>query len=293
MIKYLLILYVTTTSLSSCGCQSNPINENKDNKTSISITTPGMSNPPKPIPEAQWKGDWNDQNHPKYRPSKYAYNPLQGYWILTSINGEPTKQFLAYRITYGRGIYLLTTKPAPATEPYFGQSRVQIYQINDTQIKVRDGHIYNYHIAADRSTMTLNDGTNTYTFSPYDNNGIWYWKGNWNSPSSPYYAIYHGKYNPVQGTWKKISYGDMKLVDDEYHKFYDDYTTGQSQISYGIFIKSANYEINQDGLIEDKSRLTAFSNTHKYWISGDTLFLVPYANGKLVPNKLTTLIRVN
>lgn len=334
-IKYVLTLFLSIGLLTSCGSQTNPVSENVDNKNKQVIATPGMQKPLHPISQSHWEGDWNNPTNPHYR--QRIYNPLQGDWQLTAINGKPVNLFLAYRISPNLGIQTLSNKPKPGEEPNFSGKKKKLlqhnngtsskldnnqayyglltnnsknttaketpnntkqppntitYQINDKQLKVDNGYIYNYQVSSDRTTMTLYDGTNTYSFGQYDNNGIWYWKGNWNSPLSPYYDLYQGKYNPVKGIWKKISHGTWTQINDEYYKFYDDYTIGQSQISYGTFTKSVNYEINQDGINESKYLLTTITNTHKYWLSGDTLYLEPYANGKLQSDKLITLQRV-
>lgn len=294
MIQKILTLFLSVSLLTSCGSDNDSFtneggSNNGNNNSSTIIATPGMAKPVNPIPESSWAGDWNDKADPNYQTT--WYNPLEGYWILTGVNGKTTDQFLAYNFSHGLGIEGITKKPAEGVFPPFESAELYMYQINDKQIKVRNGYIYTYSVASDRSWMTLYDGTNTYTFGVYDNNGVWYWKGDWNSKSSPYYSVYQGKYNPVKGTWKVYRDNGKGVAYTEYYRFNDDIQIEAYNPEFDQnYTRTRKYEVNDIGIKQDNWSLLGYS-TMKYWIKQDTLYLQGYLSYKLVP-EISKLIRI-
>ena len=301
MIKQALTLLLALGMLSSCSKDSSSDSAIDGNSVSkVPIAAPGMGKTPQnPIPLTEWKGDWKDSKNTQYQGKVPSYNPLEGYWILTAVDGKPTDQFLAYHMIYGLGIHPLTKKPAPGETPNFGGSGSMSYLMNDTQIKVRvigtrDSIIYNYEVAADRSWMTLNDGSVTYTFGIYDYNGIFYWKGDWNSPKNPYYPIYEGKYNPPLGEWKLYQRNDRIVEYDEYYWFSENLRIWQynpPMDEYLGYNSAREYGINDTGIYINSMTWSLMGySTLRYRIEGDTLYLQGYRNNKLVP-ELSKLVR--
>lgn len=167
--KKLLTLLCLSVVLFACGGSDEPNNGGGNNGT-VTIATPEMAVPTNPIAADKWTGDWNDTSNPNYRGR--AYNPIEGDWILKQVNGKATDQFLVYEIGTSRGMYVVTKKPADGQMLEHDSNAVKWYTINNTQLKDSRGYIYNYTVAADRQLMTLYDGMNTYSFTPYDFNGL-------------------------------------------------------------------------------------------------------------------------
>lgn len=308
MIKQILILFITITLFAACTSESDSINNSggiSNANNGSQITLPGMGYPANPIPDSLWNGNWNDPANANYPGKDNIYNPIQGYWILTAANGVLTQEFVAYKITPDLYMHLLTNKPAEGVLPPFNSTDSIRYQINNTQLKIEPAtnnaiadpkqdldYIYNYSISPDRSMLMLNDGTNTYTLSIYDNNNIWYWKGNWNSPHNPYYSVYHGKYNPIQGIWKVV-YTDMvyDYFDGYYYQYNDNYSIGTSKVLSQSLPRVRTYQINDNGIYETVDQFT--SEYYKYTLRNDTLNLERQSRYNATNrNRVATLVRI-
>lgn len=263
--KKILYLFMFTLIFAACSSSDDPSPVKPDPK-------PGE--PTNPIPESEWKGDWNDKLDPTNYKPEYGgqYNPLFGKWILTSQNGKAVSDFLVYDFASSGVWNVADKKPSEGKAPEYKRLDNKI-KINDTAIKNSKGVIFKYQVSTDRKSMTLFDGSTTMTFTEYDNNGVWYWRGDWNNPKDAgYRPEYNGKYNPIVGTWKLISVGGTPMT--EYFRFYDDFTM---ESIYRPDTRRS-YKINDTGVWED-SYSTVKSSYYQYKIEGNTMIqdIIPYS----------------
>ena len=275
--KKLLTLLFLSTILFSCGSDDTPNSGGGDNGKG---TTTQLGKTTNPIPESEWKGESPQE-------SVFA---IDGDWILTHENGNATNQFLVYQFG-GKLWYNLKKKPSEGETPSF--TNWLSYTCNTGQIKEdKTGLIYTYKTSSDLSSMTLFDGSNTWVFKKYDNNGVWKWNGDWNDKSSPYFAVYNGQYNPVKGEWKNINNSDNIFFQDIYYKFDDDfglyrkilYNESYDNVNYTFL---SGYKINGISLYTTQYDFLGYQY-QKYWIEGDILYL----QGVYYPNTLKDTTRL-
>lgn len=251
--KKLLYLLFVLTVLSACGSDD-----------------PDPTPTPPPITE--WDGDWNDSKDPHYTQYKGQYNPIAGEWIVVKKNGVTFNEFMVYKFDTNRTLSTATVKPAEGKAPIFGTANS--YIINDKAYKIKNT-IYKYKLASDMKTLEITDGTVTLVLQPYES-GVWRWKGDWNDPNDPHYAIYNGKYNPIKGTWKLTHVGDNEVLPSnvKYHRFNEDFTT---EVAYHpAFPNEGHYDkrkywINDTGVREDRYA-TQPMVTYEYKIEGNILY---------------------
>jgi hypothetical protein len=257
--KKILYLFMFTLIFAACSSSDDPDPVKPDPK-------PGE--PTNPIPESEWKGDWNDKLDPTNYKPEYGgqYNPLFGKWILTSQNGKAVTDFLVYDFASSGVWNVADKKPADGKAPEYKRLDNKI-KINDTAIKNSKGVIFKYQVSTDRKSMTLFDGSTTMTFAEYDNNGVWYWRGDWNNPKDAgYRPEYNGKYNPIVGTWKLVSVGGHN-VEPIYYQFNDDFTITER---HDPIATKRSYKINDTGVWEDSWGIHK-SEYSSYKIEGNTL----------------------
>lgn len=271
--KKLLTLLMLSSILFACSSDDpDPNGGGNNGNGTTTIATPEMGIPTNPIAANQWAGDWNDTTNPNYRGR--AYNPIEGDWILKQVNGKATDQFLLYELDSSMGMYVVTKKPADNKLPEIDYNGYKRYTINNTQLKDSRGYIYNYTVTANRQSMTLYDGTNTYSFIPYDFNGLWYWKGDWNDKNSVYYDIYGGKYNPIVGTWEIVYQNGRPNTEGDLRKFNSDFTVLRPSDPS----TTRTYSINDTG-VKEGGYASIPSYTYSYKISGDSLYYIEMPSG--------------
>lgn len=291
--KKLLSLLFLSTILFACGSDDDDNNGGDNNGGGGKGTTTQLGKTTNPIPESEWKGYANDPESPNYIGEGKTYvSPIWGDWVLTHENGTATNRFVAYQFVYGQGWYSMLTKPAEGAKPNF--SNLIVYQYNDTQLRDEKNNIlYNYKVSADLNTMTLFDGSNTWAFKKYDNNGVWKWKGDWNSETeSPYYALYNGKYNPVKGVWKLVVSGGFTVDYDQYCRFDDNFSLYKSYELNTNYRFHTKYQINDDGIWGTDDSLIKNYSTNKYWIEGNTLYLQGVQSYPFKLMEISKLVRV-
>lgn len=242
--KKIFALVWAITMLSACSSSDDP-----------------NPNPPNP-PITEWDGDWNDSQNPNYAEYDGEYNPIEGEWIVTNKNGALSDDFLVYKFDRYRLMYLATVKPDKDKEPKFGKSVK--YIINDKAFKT-DNTIYKYTVASDKSSLEITDGTDILYMKPYES-GAWKWKGDWNDPDDPHYAIYQGKYNPIVGRWRLTHVGGT-TVQSGFQCFNEDFTVENPSNP----TSKRRYWINDTGVKEDNFNIHK-SYTYSYRIEGDTLY---------------------
>lgn len=210
--------------------------------------------------------NWNDPANSHYTDGKY--NPILGEWQLIQRNGVDATDFMVYKFDSNFTQSEAKTEPAEDKEPAYSNSKS--YILNDKEYKASNT-VYPYAIAGtlENARLTIKDGNTTLIFKPYISK-VWSWKGDWNSPSDPHYAIYKGKYNPIKGTWMLTHVGSGAINYTKYYRFNDDFTLEESVSPTTGFYDKRKYYINDTG-VKENAYSSQPSYTRKYIIEGNTL----------------------